>query len=377
MISYSYPPYLHYSGTGVVAKNLVDILSKKNEVFVISSKPPHAACHLQKNVFQVPIFPIPHPRLDLLQFKLKSLKVAKHLIRKYDFDIFYDHEGQGVEIGKYIKRGNLNMKTVQHNHGLLEQGIASSELSRLKKWLANAEFYINTRLLNTSFEYDRIITVSEYQKMILAKYRSIPENKISVLYNPIDTDVYTNSKDKENKVVFCGFLGLRKRAHWVIEAANVLINKRGIKTNFVIIGEGAQYARLEKLVSKYRLKKYVKLTGFLTSYPKIREYQTSLVFTLPSLCESFGQTIMEAMSCGTPVVVSNNSVMKELVENGKTGLKFETFNFEEYVDRLEYLLTNDHEARRMEVSARKYVLDNFSFPVIEKKLYGICREVLE
>jgi glycosyltransferase involved in cell wall biosynthesis len=86
---------------------------------------------------------------------------------------------------------------------------------------------------------------------------------------------------------------------------------------------------------------------------------------------------MEAMSCGTPVVVSNNSVMKELVENGKTGLKFETFNFEEYVDRLEYLLTNDHEARRMEVSARKYVLDNFSFPVIEKKLYGICREVLE
>lgn len=120
----------------------------------------------------------------------------------------------------------------------------------------------------------------------------------------------------------------------------------------------------------------MKLRGFVSESEKIKEYQTSLVFTLPSLWESYAQTVVEAMSCGTPALVSNNSGMREIVQNRKTGLKFETFDFKEYVDKMEYMLTNESEAKRMGIEGRKYVLKNFSFQVIEKRLYRIYKRVL-
>ena len=376
MVSYSYPPYLFRSGVGNVAENLVKILSKKNEVFIISGKPllkfNNSSINAQRNIFRISIPNISHPRFDILYFRLAARRVARELLKKYDFDVLHDHQREGVEIAKYMRSIKLRTKLLAHIHTCIGQLLPFRDLRGIKKYLVEAEEFLNAKMLKTNFDYDGYITVSKFQKRYAVTHEGI-DKKIEVLYNPIDTTRYAESSDKERKVTFCGFLGFRKRASWVIEAANELINKRKIKANFIIIGEGPQYKYLRKLILKYRLTNNVSLLGFVPEYIKIRELQTSLLFTLPSLHESYGQVIVEAMSCGTPALVSNNSAMRELVKDGENGLRFSTFNFKEYVDKMEYLLTNEREAKKMGRAAREFVLKNASFEVIEKKLYAIYR----
>ena len=374
MISYSYPPYLFHSGVGNVAENLVKILSKKNEVFIISGKPLFKSNYLYVNtpgnIFRISVPQIFHPRFDILYFRLAVQKVAKELLKKYDFDILHDHQREGVEIAKYMRRMKLRTKLLAHIHTCIGQLLPFKDLRGIKKYLIETEEFLNTKMLKTNFDYDGYIAVSKFQKWYSITHEGISK-KIEVLYNPINTTKYAESSNKERKVTFCGFLGFGKRASWVIEAANELINKRKIKAKFVIIGGGTQYNYLRKLISKYRLKNNVSLLGSVPECIKIREYQTSLLFTLPSLHESYGQVIVEAMSCGTPALVSDNSAMRELVKDGENGLRFSTFNFKEYVDKMEYFLTNEDEAKKMGRAAREFVLKNASFEVIEKKLYAI------
>lgn len=376
--SYSYPPYLYRSGIGKVAKNLVDILSKKNEVFVISGRTPFGTCVSQKNVFRVGVFPVTHPSsLMTMQFRLRSLKVAKKLLKEHKFDVFHDHIEEGVKIAEYIKREKLKTKVIDQVHGVFGLAVPFRNLGAIMKCLITAEAYLNTMMLRTGFkQYDEYLAVSKFMKRYMVSRLGLEKNKVMVLYPPVDTTKYVESKEKERKVVFCGFLGSIKRAHWVIKAANELINNRGIKAKFAIIGSGDQYSYLKRSILKYSLNNHVKLMGYLDEKALIKEYQTARVFTLPSLFESFGQVIAEAMCCGTPVLVSNNSAMSEIVEGGKTGLKFETFNFLEYVDKMEYMLTNENEARRMGTAAREYVLKNFSFLAVERELNRVYRKVL-
>lgn len=368
--SISYPPFYWFSGVGVVARNIVNILSRKNDVLVISGKPFGAEME-EDNVFRVPLFHVPLlPLAEVLQFRSGSLKIAKRLLEKYDFDYFHDHQGEGIKIASFIKKQTKNMKTICHCHG----GYTPLEELGKKKYPAKVLSYLSDRVLHTNFEYDHYMAVSNFHKKELI-CGGVGEGKISVLYNPIDTAKFVKSKTrKERKVVYCGFLGYRKRPYWVVEAAKEL-RERGIEAKFVILSGGGLEGHLKKLVLRYSLEGNVEVRGFVSESEKIREYQTSLVYTLPSLWESAGQTIAEAMACEACPVVSDNSGMREMVEEGKTGLRVKTSDFNDYVDKLGYLLTNEKEARKMGRRARKFVLKNFSFPVVEEKLHEIYQKI--
>lgn len=190
--SFSYPPYHYESGVGNVAKNLVDILSKKNEVFVVSAKPFRKAYNSEKNVFRVSIFHVPYLMFaEGLQFRSRSLKVAEQLFKKYDFDVFHDNQGNGVKIGEFIKEKNLNIKTIEHSHG----GYIPFEELGAKKYIAKILMHVNAKILHTDFKYDKYIAVSKWHKEELIQ-QGIDKNKISVLYNPIDTTRYAGSRSR-------------------------------------------------------------------------------------------------------------------------------------------------------------------------------------
>jgi glycosyltransferase involved in cell wall biosynthesis len=77
------------------------------------------------------------------------------------------------------------------------------------------------------------------------------------------------------------------------------------------------------------------------------------VFVVPSLYEPFGIVAVEGLAMEKAVIGSRTGGIKEIIEDGKSGLLFEPGNHMELADKIKYLLKNNSERRRLEKNARK------------------------
>ena len=107
-------------------------------------------------------------------------------------------------------------------------------------------------------------------------------------------------------------------------------------------------------------------------------YRGALCLVLPSLYraaggeetkvpELLGQTLLEAMSCGTPVVCTRVASMPEVVEDGKTGFIVEPGDREGMQARLRWLAAHPTEAAAMGAEGRRVVLERFQWPQVVQR----------
>lgn len=118
-------------------------------------------------------------------------------------------------------------------------------------------------------------------------------------------------------IVACGRLTPQKGFSYLLEA--FVRVRQSIPAYLWIIGEGKERQKLEKQLQRFGLADCVSLLGF---QPNPYQYiATADVFVLSSLFEGFGNVIVEAMACGTPVVATNcPSGPGEIITNGVNGI---------------------------------------------------------
>lgn len=170
---------------------------------------------------------------------------------------------------------------------------------------------------------DRVIAVSP----ALAQQVSTFQNglKIGVVGNHIRTDFFEPlDKVKRPFGVITRFLSIgalteQKGLAYLVEAAHLLL-QRGIGSFEVIIGgEGRERNRLQKMVEAYKLCSRFCFLGILTPSEVRHWMQQCDVFVLPSLHETFGIVLGEAMACGKPVI-STRCGGAEFVVTRETGI---------------------------------------------------------
>ena len=150
----------------------------------------------------------------------------------------------------------------------------------------------------------------------------------------------------------------------LILAIEFLINK--LKNNdeneiadrikLYIYGKGSLKCALEKLIVDHKLEKSVFLMGEVTNDSVPQELNKLDVFCVTSYNESFGVAVVEAMSCGIPVVATNVDGFREVVDDGKTGFIVEKNNIEEIANNLEKLLRNEELRHEFGKNGRKRVM---------------------
>lgn len=174
---------------------------------------------------------------------------------------------------------------------------------------------------------DGVIAVSGGVRDDLVHLFEMAPEKVSVIYNPIVTPTLQQQaresiehpwfgKNQPPVVLGVGRLTAQKDFATLVRAFSLASRKKDFR--LVILGEGEQRNELETLVRDLDLQEKVLLPGFVRN-PFAWMAHADL-FVLSSAWEGFGNVLVEAMACGTPVVSTDcPSGPAEILENGKWG----------------------------------------------------------
>lgn len=177
---------------------------------------------------------------------------------------------------------------------------------------------------------DRMVAVSRDVAEHHAAHSGLPLHRYHIIPNGIDVAAYARDAAarkrlrgqwgvSEGRVVIAAVGRLdRQKGLDVLLRAMAMLFARNPDLRLVIAGEGPQRRELEALVQELRLGACVRLLGFVQDVRAV--LSAADVFAMPSRWEGFGLAAAEAMAAGLPVVASRAEGLREVVEDGKTGL---------------------------------------------------------
>lgn len=169
---------------------------------------------------------------------------------------------------------------------------------------------------------DKIISISDHTLNNLKDMLKRVDNVYLVhIGNEIDYNSLVKSKI-DSDVLFVGRLLKNKNVDILIHSIKILKNNYP-DIKLIIIGEGPEKNKLEKLSNDIGLEDNIKFINFLDNHDDVYSImKSSKVFALPSSREGFGIVVVESNACGLPVVTvdSKNNASQYLIENGVNGL---------------------------------------------------------
>lgn len=235
------------------------------------------------------------------------------------------------------------------NHGLNSQTAPS--------WLQ--DLYTRTGAKLTFVAADKIICYTETEKRKLNNL-GIRSQKISVIHNGIDTDLFVPTKkysDKKN-LLWIGRYVEGKGIRYLIDAFKIL-TARFHGLSLTMVGKGPEKNRIIQKIIDLKLEKSIIIKDFVPNSKIVDLYQSSSVFVLPSLEEGVPRTILEAMSCGIPVVCSRLPQLVDIVEG--CGFLVPVKDPQALADGISELLSNASLAKRFGENGRERVIENYSW----------------
>ncbi|QOZ53459.1 glycosyltransferase [Bradyrhizobium sp. CCBAU 53338] len=202
-------------------------------------------------------------------------------------------------------------------------------------------------------------------------------DKCQVVPFGIDTDVYDWPKiephhvnDRGRLVLACGRLVPYKGFDVLIRAA--------VNRNFEvwIIGEGAERARLEQLISELGLGDRVRLLGSVNDCERIKLMCLADVFVMPSVtnAETFGLVQLEAMAAGRPVVnTALDTAVPRVARHGMEAITVPPGDAEALGEAIDTLISDPERRRRMGLSARTRAVSRYSAAAFKDGMESVYR----
>jgi glycosyltransferase involved in cell wall biosynthesis len=206
----------------------------------------------------------------------------------------------------------------------------------------------------------------------------IPKSNILYLPNSIDTNFFKPGKHKEeNLLLYVGRISELKGLHILIKALEysresihlVIIGPPDWNTNY--------YQNLLNLIEKENKKgkHEIKCLGAMEQHEIAEWYQKASLLILPSFAEGFPVTIIEALSCETPVIATPVGGVPEIIKNYKTGILVPPGNPTRLAEAIDYLLENEDVRLKMACEGRKLVKEQYSLENAAKKLCSIYKQL--
>jgi len=231
---------------------------------------------------------------------------------------------------------------------------------------------------------DHVIAVSEATRRIMVEIEKVPSSQITVIYNGMDSLPNPTPEGVERVRRELGLLDKKvclmmarlheEKGHRFLFDSIREIQSRVGPVVFLFAGDGPHRRQLEEYVIARGLQNEVRFLGRRDDVSDL--IAASSVVVLPSLAESFGFTLLEAMSLGRPVVGSTTGGIPEVVAAGKAGLLVPPADSQSLADAICGLLQNAALADAMGEAGRKHAA-RFTFAGMIRRYEAVYERVLD
>lgn len=230
------------------------------------------------------------------------------------------------------------------------------------------EKYVISRIPNIIVEAASIKTLTA--KWTKSKIYTIPSG---IKYKEIQEFQLCNSLNQSPDIFIVAGLETIKGVDILINAAAV-INNSIPNINICIAGSGPQENELKSLVKRLNLDGHINFLGYISEEEKYQYYKASKIAVVPSRWDCQPITLFEAAASGKPVVVSDMS-NPGIVEDGVTGLIFESENVKDLADKIITLLKDDELRERIGNNAKEKI-KNYDWSKIAGQTVEVYKEVI-
>jgi len=262
------------------------------------------------------------------------------------------HQNAMVILAKMIGRSNTRVFITQHN-------ALSEEASQSKK-LGDKIIPLLYRLF--AGHADGIIAVSEGVADDMARVSKLDRSSISVLYNPaypsnvsemIREPVNWAEERDVKRVIFAGRLVHQKGVDILVSAFSKVLTR--MDARLIICGDGPDAPKLKRQARELNIEDKVEFLGYQAN--PLKFISRADLFVLPSRFEGFGNVLVEALACGTPIVSADCLYgPNEILARGKFGRLVVANNDDALADGIIASLGEEHDRAELKARAKEFTV---------------------
>jgi glycosyltransferase involved in cell wall biosynthesis len=218
---------------------------------------------------------------------------------------------------------------------------------------------------------DKIVVTTKEMKDYIVQHYGLRKDKIIVIPNYINTDVFkplTEMRKKPGRICFVGDLRKQKNLSLLLQAMR---NIEGVK--LVVIGNGSLRNALMEEAKELDID--VQFPGNLPNYKLPIELNRSEIFVLPSLYEGHPKALLEAMACGLPVIGTDVPGIREVIVHEQTGYLCQPTP-EDMRRAIIRVLGDEELSRQMGERAREFVVENYSIEEVLKQELAVLNSLM-
>jgi len=286
-----------------------------------------------------------------------------------------------VRLRKYIRKGGFDIVQILFNDTaisvpLIAAGLKTKVVAMRRDmgfWYTPANLAILRFFAHMTDKY--LVNSYAVKKNVMEK-EGIPENKIEVIYNAhamnrFETQPKPDFFTQYDIPVSSSIVGIVsnyrtiKRVHDLIGAFPAVLNK--IKNAFlVIIGKpGVSKNEYQSLIDNLGIQGHVRMLGMVDNViPYVKWFDIGIN---SSESEGLSNVIIEYMGCGVPVVATDISSNRELIENGDTGLFYPVGDIDALSAAIIRVLEDKQLANRLSTNSREWIRLQFDESVIVRQ----------
>lgn len=298
-----------------------------------------------------------------------AFKIYREL-RKNNYDIFHFHDPELLPIALLLKfKGK---RVIYDIHEDTPRDILSKNW--IKKWQRNLVSKCIEKVENfTAKRFTHLITATPF---IEKRFKKLTKNVTNInnypLINELSSDIKWDNKKKQ--ICFIGGINVERGIYEIIDALESIDIELILAGEFetdIIEKKSKEKEGWKKVnylghINRDRAKSVLaeSIAGLVTYHPE------------PNHINAQPNKIFEYMSAGIPVIVSNFSLWRQIIETNKCGICVDPLNSIEISEAIQFLKINPDQALKMGLNGKRAVEEIYNWEKEEKKLISIYNSVL-
>ena len=308
-------------------------------------------------------------------FKFNPLIIKRliSIIKKEKPEILHTHLFHANLLGKIIGLFNSSLIIISTIHNIRFKNLLREKLSFFTRRGSNIVIVISKAIAKAMLK--KGVIKKKKHKIILdgIDYKKFNEKE----NNDISKEIKKEIGIEVNTPILLSVGRLHKvKGHSYLIRSIEIIKKHYPNLVLVVVGEGSERKKLEKIIRELNLGNKIFLIGEKNNIEKY--LQIADLFILPSCEEGLGVSLMEAQAAGLLVLASNVGGIPEVIEDGENGFLVNPKDSKVLAEKIiDILSLSVKEKEIIRKNAQKNIIKNFSIEVMVKKYENLYRWALK